>query len=163
MESDLFNNLIFFEAFLVLFNVPAVLMGLRFKGNSASQRLWFEPAGYLIPIVWIILFGLLAYLHTHLQQASLVNIYGLNFALALICAGYPYYTLGLEKLTGISAVKLGIGGNCLIILLAIVLGNQLATLEESLSYLTLPIVIWTLYTSLVLIGRLRLEKEIVEA
>ncbi len=158
MAAEAFLNIALFEAILLLVNLPAFLLGIRFEGNDASKRLWFEPSGRWIPLVWFILFILLALLYTFIPTESM-EIPGLILGLAVLCASYPYYTLGLERLTGFSAIKLGLIGNGAIIFTTIVVGNGVAKISTDLAYFLFPIVVWTAYTSFVLLGRLRLEKE----
>ena len=50
MQSFLFNLLLFYSI-LFLTNVPAYFLGLKFKGNDKNKRLWFEPPGFVIPLV----------------------------------------------------------------------------------------------------------------
>jgi len=151
-------NLLLFLGILVLPNSIAYFLGLRFKGNDAQKRLWFEPPGYVIPFVWLILFGLLAVLRHELVLLGQSDLAWMILILALVCSTYTYYTLGLEKLTGISALKFGLGGNLLVILVAIWVGDQVATLSSNLSYFIFPIVAWTIYATMILIGQLRLAK-----
>ena len=69
-----------------------------------------------------------------------------------------YYTLGLEKLNGVSALKFGLIGNGLIIISAIKTGMEVAEVSKSLSYLIYPIVVWTFFASMILVGQLRIQK-----
>jgi tryptophan-rich sensory protein len=78
--------------------------------------------------------------------------------LAVVCATYAYYTLGLEKLTGVSALKFGLIENGVIIISAIRIGLEVAELSKSLSYLIYPIVVWTFFASMILVGQLRIQK-----
>lgn len=75
-----------------------------------------------------------------------------------ICSSYPYYTLGLEKLTQISALKFGLGGNILVILTALWVGAEISGFSANLSYLIYPIVIWTFFVSMIILGQLRILK-----
>ncbi|MHA7131424.1 hypothetical protein [Algoriphagus namhaensis] len=159
MEASLFSNILYFEAILIFLNVPALLLGLKFEGNHPSQRLWYEPAAILVPVVWFFLFVLLAVLNSKLLEAGSTDISAMIFTLAIVCAMYPYYTLGLEKATGISALKFGLAGNALILILALTVGNKVSEISPQLSYFIFPLLVWTAYTTLVLIGRFRLAKE----
>lgn len=158
MESSILINIIFFEAILVFVNLPAFLLGLKFEGNSSAKRLWFEPAGIMIPIVWIVLFGLLATLQSKLFGMDMSEMAFNVFTLALVCAMYPYYTLGLEKATGISAIKFGLLGNGLILMVSLWLASQVGQISPQLAYFVFPLVVWTAYTTFVLIGRIRLMR-----
>jgi tryptophan-rich sensory protein len=154
---DLFLNIALFLGILFLINVPAYFLGLKFEGNEARKRLWFEPPGFIIPIVWVVLFCLLAVLRYRLQLQHADTLAWMTLVLAFICATYAYYTLGLEKLTGISALKLGLAGNILVILAALWVGRMVSELSSTLSYLIFPIVAWTFFATMIIIGQLRLH------
>ncbi|WP_026952680.1 TspO/MBR family protein [Algoriphagus mannitolivorans] len=155
MES-LLANFVLFYAILVLINLPVPFLGLKFSGNEVNKRLWFEPPGYVIPIVWVVLFFFLAILRYKLLEFEANDLAWLVIFLAVLCASYAYYTLGLEKLTGISALKLGLVGNILVILAGLWVGAQVGDFSSKLSYLVFPVVVWTFYATMILIGQLRL-------
>ncbi|PZV83799.1 TspO/MBR related protein [Algoriphagus aquaeductus] len=151
-------NLLLFYAILFLINVPAYFLGLRFEGNEKRKRLWFEPPGFVIPLVWVFLFFLLAILRYNLMLIQESNLASMTILLAVICSSYAYYTLGLEKLTGISALKFGLFGNILVILAALWVGRKVSDLSAGLSYLVFPIVVWTFFATMIILGQLRLSK-----
>lgn len=82
----------------------------------------------------------------------------MTIGLAVVCASYAYYTLGLEKLTGISALKFGLIGNVVVILVALWVGVTLAELSSNLSYLVFPIVAWTFFATKIILGQPLLAK-----
>lgn len=151
-------NLLLFYAILFLINVPAYFLGLRFEGNEKRKRLWFEPPGFVIPLVWVFLFFLLAILRYNLMLIQESNLASMTILLAVICSSYAYYTLGLEKLTGISALKFGLFGNIQVILAALWVGRKVSDLSAGLSYLVFPIVVWTFFATMIILGQLRLSK-----
>lgn len=157
MQSFLLN-LVLFYGILFLTNVPAYFLGLKFEGNEEKKRLWFEPPGFVIPIVWVVLFFLLALLRFKLEQIQAEDLSNMTLVLAFICASYAYYTLGLEKLTGISALKFGLAGNVLVILAALWVGRMVSDLSANLSYLVFPIVVWTFFATMIILGQLRMNK-----
>jgi tryptophan-rich sensory protein len=156
--ATLTNNILLFYGILILTNVPAYFLGLKFEGNAAKKRLWFEPPGFVIPIVWVFLFLLLAILRYKLVSIEANSLSNLTIVLAVVCASYAYYTLGLEKLTGISALKFGLFGNILVILVALWVGVTVSELSINLSYLVFPIVAWTFYATMIILGQLRLAR-----
>lgn len=157
MGSLILNILLFF-GILILTNLPAYFLGLRFEGNEPKKRLWFEPPGIVIPIVWVFLFLLLAILRYKLIQIDADGLAKLTVILAVVCASYVYYTIGLEKLTGISALKFGLAGNVLVILSALWVGVMVSELSSSLSYFVFPIVAWTFFATMIILGQLRFVK-----
>lgn len=152
------SNLFLFYGILFLTNVPAYFLGLKFEGNAPKKRLWFEPPGFVIPIVWVFLFLLLAILRYKLVSINADSLANMTIVLAVVCASYAYYTLGLEKLTGISALKFGLLGNVLVILVALWVGVTVSELSSNLSYLVFPIVAWTFFATMIILGQLRLAR-----
>lgn len=158
MNSSLLFNIGLLWGMLFLINVPAFFLGFKFEGNVPNKRLWFEPPGFVIPIVWVFLFLMLAYLRHKLVIGNEHDLAMMILILAFICASYPYYTLGLEKLTRISALKFGLGGNILVILAALWVGIEISNFSANLSYLIYPIVIWTFFANMIILGQLRILK-----
>lgn len=156
--GTLTSNILLFYGILFLTNVPAYFLGLKFEGNAPKKRLWFEPPGFVIPIVWVFLFLLLAILRYKLVSIEADDLAKMTIVLAVVCASYAYYTLGLERLTGISALKFGLIGNILVILVALWVGVTVSALSSNLSYLVFPIVVWTFFATMIILGQLRLAK-----
>lgn len=156
--GTLTSNILLFYGILFLTNVPAYFLGLKFEGNTPKKRLWFEPPGYVIPIVWVFLFLLLAILRYKLVSIEADDLAKMTIVLAVVCASYAYYTLGLEKLTGISALKFGLFGNIMVILVALWVGVTVSELSSNLSYLVFPIVAWTFFATMIILGQLRLAR-----
>lgn len=158
MNSSLLFNIGLLWGMLFLTNIPAYFLGLKFEGNVPKKRLWFEPPGFVIPIVWVFLFLMLAYLRYKLVIGNEHDLAMMILILAFICASYPYYTLGLEKFTRISALKFGLGGNILVILTALWVGIEISNFSANLSYFIYPIVIWTFFANMIILGQLRILK-----
>jgi tryptophan-rich sensory protein len=156
--GTLTSNILLFYGILFLTNVPAYFLGLKFEGNTPKKRLWFEPPGYVIPIVWVFLFLLLAILRYKLVSIEADDLAKMTIVLAVVCASYAYNTLGLEKLTGISALKFGLFGNIMVILVALWVGVTVSKLSSNLSYLVFPIVAWTFFATMIILGQLRLAR-----
>jgi tryptophan-rich sensory protein len=158
MNASLLFNISLLAGILLVTNIPGYFLGFKFQGNIPKKRLWFEPPGFVIPIIWIFFFIIFAYVRFSLELRNEHELAMKVLLLAFVCALYPYYTLGLEKLTGISALKFGLAGNVLVILTALMVGIQVAEFSANLSYLIYPIIIWTFFASMILLGQLRLLK-----
>ncbi|MFA0963446.1 hypothetical protein AB9P05_16700 [Roseivirga sp. BDSF3-8] len=52
-----FSVLIFY-GILILVNIPAPFIGLNFD-NDETPKLWYAPPGFVIPVIWFVLFTLL--------------------------------------------------------------------------------------------------------
>jgi tryptophan-rich sensory protein len=138
-------------------NIPAPFIGLEFE-TGEKPKLWYAPPGYVIPIVWFILFTLLGFARDLLIRTEHKNYQWWLYALAFLCATYAYYTLGLAKLTGLSALWFGLAGNVLVILLASYVAYKLFPVNHAAAWLTLPVIIWTIFANIIVVGELRLEK-----
>ena len=160
-NQDMIRTLIFsvliFYVILVVVNIPAPFLGLEFS-DGETNRLWYAPPGYVIPIVWFVLFTLLGIARYILLQSGNNNLQWWLFGLALLCATYAYYTLGLAKLTDVSALWFGLFGNILVILLAALVVFKLLAVNTTAAFLTMPIIIWTTYASLIVLGEMKVEK-----
>ena len=156
MFSSLLFNILLFYAILVLVNIPAPFVGLKFE-EETNQRLWYEPPGYLIGIVWFVLFTLLGIARHSLLQAGLPGLQGWLFALAFLCASYAYYTLGLAKLTSLSALWFGFFGNIVVILLALFAFAKLLPRSKEAAWLTAPLILWTIFATLLVLGKMKQE------
>ena len=102
MVWSLFFSILSFYGILIVVNIPAPFLGLNFE-NGEAPKLWYAPPGFVIPIVWFVLFTLLGIGRYYLIQTSTNHQWWL-YGLALLCATYAYYTLGLAKITHVSAL-----------------------------------------------------------
>jgi hypothetical protein len=65
--------------------------------------------------------------------------------------------LGLAKLTGISALWVGLAGNALVIAAALFVTARAWAVSPLASLLVLPVAAWTCFASAIVAGRLRAE------
>ena len=147
MNWMLLLSILLFYAILIGVNIPAPFLGLAFESDT-KPRLWFQPPGFVIPVVWFVLFTFMGIARYKLWQAGQINFQGWLLALAILCAAYAYYTLGLATLTGISALWFGLAGNVI----------RIYPISVMASILTLPVVFWTAFASLIVIGDMKLDK-----
>lgn len=150
-------SILTFYGILIAVNIPAPFIGLEFDSGE-TPKLWFAPPGYVIPIVWFVLFTLLGIARYKLMQSGYPDLQWWLYGLAFLCATYAYYTLGLAKLTHISALWLGLIGNIIVILFTAVVVYKLSTINKTTALLTLPVIIWTVYASFIVVGEMKLEK-----
>ena len=154
MSGALLANLGLLYAILVGVNIPAPFLGLDF--GDSERRLAYEPPVYVIPLAWFVLFGLLGvarYEVTRLDPRAVTR--WLIVALAVLCATYAYYTLGLAKLTGVSALWCGLGGNLLVIAAALAVACAAGRDSAAAGVLVLPVAVWTAYATAIVIGQMR--------
>ena len=75
-----------------------------------------------------------------------------------MCATYAYYTLGLAKITHVSALWFGLIGNLVVIIFAILVVYKLFPINKVSALLTIPVILWTMFASIIVIGEMKLEK-----
>lgn len=156
MTHSLLFSILSFYGILVVVNIPAPWLGLHFEEDN-SNRLWYVPPGYVIPIVWFVLFTLLGVAQYLLVQKALQQQWWL-YGLAVLCASYAYYTLGLAKLTGISALWYGLAGNMVVLLCTGLVVWRLLAVNQTVALLTLPVSIWTLFATCIVWGELKQQR-----
>ncbi len=154
MNWSLIANILLFYGILILVNVPAPLLGLEFEQDT-KPRPWFQPPGFVIPIVWFVLFTLLGFARFQLVQNGQSSASWLLIGLAILCATYAYYTLGFAKLTGISALWFGLWGNLVVIVAAALIVVRLWPLANETALLVLPVAIWTSYATPIVLGEMK--------
>ena len=156
MNINLLLNILLFYGIILVVNLPAALLGLKFDGDP-NEKVWFSPPGYVIPIVWWILFTLLGiarYRVVQIGSASVIDSW-LLIGLGVLCAAYAYYTLGLQAITGISALWFGLIGNIVVIAAALFVIRQLYGSVPAASFLVAPIVLWTSFATLVVLVEIK--------
>ncbi len=137
-------------------NLPAPLLGLEFDSGPAP-RLWYQPPGWVIPAAWFVLFALLGIARHRLMERAHSGEQKWILALAVLCASYSYYTLGLSKITGISPLWFGLAGNLVVIAAAAALSVRLHALDYAAAWLVAPAAIWTAFATAIVIGEMRLD------
>lgn len=157
MVWTLISSILIFYGILIAVNIPAPFIGLNFDSGEIP-KLWYAPPGFVIPIVWFVLFTLLGIGRYNLVQTHFTNYQWWLYGLAFLCATYAYYTLGFAKLTNISALWYGLIGNVIVILFAGFVVYTLFPINNTAALLTIPVVVWTLFATLIVIGEMKLEK-----
>lgn len=147
-------SILLFYAILIVVNIPAPLLGLEFESGN-NPRLWYQPPGFVISIAWFVLFTLLGIARYLLVESGQGQLTGWLIALAVLCASYAYYTLGLARLTGIPGLWFGLIGNILVIVFAVIVAYRLLHALPAAGWLVVPVVVWTAYASLIVIGEMR--------
>jgi len=157
MTWTLILSILTFYGILILVNIPAPIIGLSFDSGE-TPKLWYAPPGFVIPIIWFALFTLLGIGRYSLVQTLETNYQWWLYGLAFLCATYAYYTLGFSKMTNISALWFGLIGNIVVILFAAFVVYKLLPINKTAALLTVPVIIWTAFASLIVIGEMKLEK-----
>jgi tryptophan-rich sensory protein len=156
MNWQLILSVLMMHGIIILVNIPAPFLGLTFDNNAKEQRLWFEPPGYVIPIIWFILFTLMGIaLYIVVKQGNSLSAGNFIIGLAVLCASYAYYTLGLAKLTGISSPWFGLWGNLLVILATCAVCWMLYMRSVTAALLVAPVIVWTTFATFIVVGQMK--------
>jgi tryptophan-rich sensory protein len=142
-------NVVAAWAVLLLVNVPAPLLGLRFDDGAAGVAL--EPPGWLVVAAWLLLFpgmGVARWLLLRAPSPAAAATANLVIVLALLCATYAYYTLLPARLTGISSAVFGLAGNLLVIAVSVGLASRASSLSRQASALLAAVALWTAFATI---------------
>lgn len=156
MNWMLFFSIVLFYLILVVINIPASFLGIEFESDTKPRR-WYQPSGFVISIIWFILFTLLGIARYILIVDENGEKAWWLISLAVLFASYAYYTLGLAKITGISALWLGLIGNIVVIAFATLVVYNLLMVSQTAAMLVIPVIIWMAYASLIVIGEMKLD------
>lgn len=142
-----------FVLLLLLVNVPAPFLGLRFDDDSSAPS---APPGWLVVAAWLVLFPAMGYSHWVLDVSGDQGgqLAPWVIALAVLCATYAYYTLGLEKLTGVSALWFGLVGNLVVIATAATLATLAAPISTTAAVGLSAVGLWTAFATVSVIEEL---------
>lgn len=159
LKHSLLINVALLYAILIGVNLPVPLLGLSFEDDTSGNRLWYEPPGWIIPLVWWVLFTMLGLARYELGKAKSGETgRTLIIYLALLCASYAYYTLGLTKLTGVSSLWFGLFGNLIVIAYTLFVVNRVREVSTVATCLILCVAVWTGYATAIVLGQLRAQK-----
>ena len=84
MTWTLILSILTFYGILVAVNIPAPFIGLDFDSGE-TPKLWYTPPGFVIPIVWFVLFTLLGIGRYNLLQTEFINYQWWLYGLAFLC------------------------------------------------------------------------------
>ena len=107
------------------------------NNNNNTEGL---PPGYVIGTIWIVILGLLGYIHFLMYPSiqSWIIVFAISY-----CLAYPFLTSGLKdtnsKIYNIIALIIAI-----IVFISVFYKNKLTSL------LSFPFLVWTLYVNIVL-------------
>lgn len=108
--------------------------------NNNNNNTKGLPPGYVIGIVWIIILGLLGYIH-FLHYPSIISWF--IVLTILYCLSYPFLTSGLEETNNTIY-------NMIALILAIILFSMVFYKNKINSLLVIPFLLWTLYVNIIL-------------
>ncbi len=126
----------------VVMNVAIYATELGRNRKQAMSSLL--PPGWVVGMIWVILFGLLGYvLYLHRQSSWMV----VSLVLFIIyCLMYPVYTRGLDGRSMIAKLA-NLGTLVLAFIITVVIAQSTKTKKNSL-YMV-PVLLWALYVNIV--------------
>jgi len=122
-----------------------IIYGTGMNAESQKERNPWLPPGYVIAIIWIILFGMLGYVFYHIGTSRGRWAIGLTLA---FCLSYPL-------ITGLRVSQIEKIMNGLTLGIAVLAAGVVAVDSWELVYFMIPLVLWATYVNvatLVLVG-----------
>jgi tryptophan-rich sensory protein len=119
------------------------LFGINKKDEQDNQYSKLLPPGYVIGIVWTIIFGLLGYAHYLMYKLNdRINIGSVSIVLVIIfCLLYPVIT-SLK-------LKYGLLLNLITLIISFVLGFIIILQSKYIFLYIIPFIVWSSYVNIV--------------
>ncbi|MEJ2503724.1 MAG: tryptophan-rich sensory protein [Gemmatimonadota bacterium] len=146
--TGLVLNVLGFLALVLVVNLPAGRLGLVFDDAAPDTRL--APPGWLVVAAWLVLFPAMGAARWLVDSGDpgATGVARAILVLAVLCATYAYYTLGLARVTGISPAISGLVGNATVIALAIGTARAAAAVSPPAAWLLAAVAAWTAFASI---------------
>lgn len=143
-------NMVGFLLLVFVINLPASRLGLEFDSEPV-RGVWLQPPGWLVVAAWCVLFpamGAARWLVVASPRPGAATVAWMIVGLVVLCASYAYYTLGLERLTGVSSAVFGLAGNAVVIGAAIVVARAAAAHSGLAAAPLSAVAVWTAFASI---------------
>lgn len=151
--TSLLRNVILIVGLIIVANAIVFSLGWDEAGTSQIEA-EFAPPGYVVGVVWVGLFVLMAVARWLIVKSQNINAAAharLVTILAVLCFLYPFYTLGLSSLV------MGLVGNAAVILLAGWTIWQIKSSSKTAAALLLAVILWVFFASIIIIRELQLN------
>ena len=141
LENKYFH-IIFPIALAIIMNIIIYYFGWNknyLKDDYKNIKL--IPPGYIIGIIWILIFGFLGYAHYLLYIKKRNFTFGMLLIelVILFCLAYPILTSGLKK------INFALYLNYITLLLAFILGFIVFNESKIVLIYILPLILWSVY------------------
>jgi hypothetical protein len=128
--------------------VPILIAGfinanINVKMNYRVSNNRFLPPGYVIGIIWIVLFGLLGYINYILYKEQKLVGYFLIILLLFLYISYPYITRKYSNKKYIEFM------NRLSLIITIFISIYIFKISKKAFYFMIPVLLWLMYVNLV--------------
>jgi tryptophan-rich sensory protein len=128
--------------------INSISFGLGWTKKSKDNKMNpLLPPGYVIGIVWIIILGLIGYVHyeifkLHNNHITFTSLYVVFFI--LFCLAYPFLTLGYKE-------KIGLLLNLITLILAFILSLLIIIQSKYIFIFLIPLLLWVTYVNFVFV------------
>jgi tryptophan-rich sensory protein len=146
MQYNILYHILIPIILAIMMNGIIYMFKLNNYGDSKKDLIYKKllPPGYIIGIIWTIIFGLLGYVHyliytendNKITMTSLFVIF-----VILFCLSYPLIT-GLK-------IKTGLLMNLISLILSFILGIAIILQSKYTFLFVLPLIIWSSYVNIV--------------
>jgi tryptophan-rich sensory protein len=139
----MFNNPLFYIFTPVILAIILNLIIYSFKWNKNEPNPYLPP-GYVIGIVWIIIFGLLGYAYyLILNERNKITLGSISIILMILfCLLYPFLTGGFNN-KYISRLL-----NMLTLIFSIIVGFIIFSESKYIYLYIIPLILWSLYVNI---------------
>ena len=143
MNWFLYQNILIpiFVALIVNYLIFSYGWNKVYKKKQVNPLL---PPGYIVGLIWMILFGILGYVHYRLyklnNKSNIATIYIILFI--IFCLAYPFLTNGLEE-------KKVLLLNLITLILAFILSLIVITYSRDIFYYLIPLLLWATYVNII--------------
>jgi len=112
------------------------------KNNKVNPLL---PPGYIVGSIWIIIFGLLGYVHyeifkLHDNRITFTSLYIIFFI--IFSLAYPFLTLGFKE-------KIGLLLNLITLILSFIIALIIIVQSKYIFLFLIPLLLWTTYVNVI--------------
>jgi tryptophan-rich sensory protein len=123
--------------------INGLIYYLGWNNSNLKMKSSILPPGYMIGIIWIIIFGLLGYIHYLLYKLkNRFTIYSNSIiVLLLFCLAYPFLTSGLKQR---NATIL----NLITLIFSFIVSLLVITQSINAFYYIIPLLIWASYVNI---------------
>jgi len=131
-------------------NGVILLLGWDSPTDYAPQP-WFEPPGWVVVLVWLVLFSLMASARWTLNSYTIIGVVRARALITLLivaCLVLPFYSLAISSLMG------GLIGNFITIALAVTSIVFTWRRSRDAALFILPVVLWIAFATLVILAEM---------
>jgi benzodiazapine receptor len=127
---------------LIAIILNVVIFKAGYSKTSKQLHNPMIPPGWIVGLIWVIIFGILGYAFYLLIQAHDTVSATLLVVLFIVCLLYPFYTNGLSDGMGARL------GNLSSLIIAFIVTVVIAYKTPSVTFYMIPILVWASYVNI---------------